>query len=511
MNDPLIARFADACGATAPLDLRVDLAGGGLLAEGSVDQPFTLVGRDDSCDVTLSDPDINPRHAWLQVLGGRVFAIDLGSRTGLLWPGGTRGSDWLDAGVPAKVGPFLLRLRAPAAERPSTFPPNYNPLVADTGAKARPAVSLEFRNGKRAKDRWAVNRLVTLVGRSPECKIHLTADDISLYHCGLVSTRDGLWVVDLSGRGVVVNGERMRVAPLTNGAELWVGRFLIGCQYQAPPGEGHGSGAAPGDHGVMNSSSTSKNPQVFPPTSPPAPKPPQGAEDEVELGATPESADDLPNSHIMADAFRQPAGANVSGPASNSITVSGSGPTPGALAPPPPHDAPLAGLFGALGLEPPDDGPLAPVLRQMADLHARTFGEFEQWLRLVARLFGQVKREHVPVVQHELNRIETLTAEITALQLEVSRHELERVAADRAKQPAPSLDGAVPAPTAPDDGAQRPELWVPPSARTPIPDPPRPRAPDPAPAPPPNLDRLRALQQERANRWQTVIALFARG
>ena len=79
----MIARFAEACGATAPLDLRVDLVGGGVLAEGTVAQPFTLVGRDDACDVTLADPDINPRHAWLQVLGGRVYAVDLGSRTGL--------------------------------------------------------------------------------------------------------------------------------------------------------------------------------------------------------------------------------------------------------------------------------------------------------------------------------------------------------------------------------------------------------------------------------------------
>lgn len=506
MNDPLIARFAGACGATAPLDLRVDLAGGGLLAEGSVDQPFTLVGRDDSCDVTLSDPDINPRHAWLQTLGGRVFAVDLGSRTGLVWPSGTRGSGWLDAGIAAKVGPFLLRLRAPVTDRPSTFPPDYNPLVADTGGKTRPVASLEFRNGKRAKDRWAVNRLITLVGRSPDCKIHLTADDISLYHCGLVSTRDGLWVVDLSGRGVVVNGERMRVAPLTNGAELWVGRFLIGCQYQAsaPPFAGS-SGAPRGDHGVMNSASTSKNSPVLP-SETPAPKPAQGTEDEVELGATPESADDLPNSHIMADAFRLPAGGN--GPASNPITVSNSGPPPTTAAPVLP-EVPLAGLFSAIGLEPTDQESLAPILRQMADLHARMSGEFEQWLRLVARLFGRVRHEHLSIVQTELNRIEALTIEITSLQSEISRQVVARATTDGV--PVPSTDGHVfPRPPA-DPGAPRPEAWVPPSARTPIPDPPIPRSLDTTPAPAQSLDRLHALQHERATRWQAVIALFSRG
>ena len=35
VNDPVISRFAEACGATAPLDLRVDAGEGGVLAEGS--------------------------------------------------------------------------------------------------------------------------------------------------------------------------------------------------------------------------------------------------------------------------------------------------------------------------------------------------------------------------------------------------------------------------------------------------------------------------------------------
>src|SRR5580693_6957994 len=83
MKDPVISRFAEACSAIAPLDMRVDLAEGGVLAEGTVQMPFSLVGRDDACDVTLTDAEVNPRHAWLQVLGGRVFVVDLGSRTGI--------------------------------------------------------------------------------------------------------------------------------------------------------------------------------------------------------------------------------------------------------------------------------------------------------------------------------------------------------------------------------------------------------------------------------------------
>lgn len=486
MSDPLIARFADACGASAPLNLRVDLVGGGVLAEGALDQPFTLVGRDDACDVTLSDPDINPRHVWLQALGGRVYALDLGSRTGVVWPSGARGSGWLDPGVGAKIGPFSLRLRAPVADRPPAFPADYNPLAADPNTRNRALATLEFRNGKRARDRWAVNRVLTLVGRSPECKIHLTADDISPYHCGLVSTPSGLWVVDLSGRGVVVNGERMRVAPLPHGAELWVGRFLIGCACPttpaagAPPVGSNGTPAGPRtvnqarpEQEAENAPSSRKTPR--PPALAGATGRPVPAEDEVELGAVPDPTADLPASHIMADAFREPG---LSGPPSNPILVSGAG--AGA-------EAPLAGLLDSLGLEHARETGLAPLLRQMADLHDRTAHEFTRWLSLLPRLFTYVPREHLPVVLHELTRIESLTAEIAKLQGEVSRRALEEAAAEREQRTAPEpRSGSGPDTPAP---VRALDTLTPPPTKA--------------------ADRLGALQQERADRWAAVITLFA--
>ncbi len=171
MKDPIIARYAEACGATAPLDLRVDPVEGGRRVVGTIQMPFALVGRDDACDVTLTDPEVNPRHAWLQVVGGRVFLVDLGSRAGLEWPGQGIGSAWLDVGVPVRIGPFQLRLCSPVSSRLAQFQPGYSPLQSDALiARSRPTVTLEFRNGKRAKDRWTVNRLVTLVGRAPNAR-----------------------------------------------------------------------------------------------------------------------------------------------------------------------------------------------------------------------------------------------------------------------------------------------------------------------------------------------------
>jgi pSer/pThr/pTyr-binding forkhead associated (FHA) protein len=486
VNDPLIAQFKRACGATGPLQLRVDLADGTLLAEGSVDQPFTLVGRDDACDVTLSDSEVNMRHAWLQVLGGHVFAVDLGSRTGLIWPGGSRGSNWLIVGRPVRIGPFLLHLRCAVSDEPSSFPTNYNPLAADTGVKARPTVALEFRNGKRAKDRWNVNRLITLVGRAPDCKIHLNADDIAPYHCGLVLTRDGLWVVDLSGRGVVVNGERMRVAPLPQGAELWAGRFLMACQYLQPPGsgapseEGKASSPASGSarpHGPLEAKTGSDS--ICQPITnflgshaeaiSNEPLSPTSRPEEIDLGEQLDSTG-LPTSHILSGLSDTPP-ADASGALSNPISVSTSAAQP-----------PLHG-----------DTTISSLLRRLADGHTQSTSTFQQSLVVLDQLFARLNPEQRATLQRELHRIYELHAEIEALQTQLLRETLERGVTDR--DPLLATTALAAAET---------EMWVPPSTHTPIPTP-RLEA-----TPAPSLrERLQTLLHDRAARWQALFVLFA--
>jgi pSer/pThr/pTyr-binding forkhead associated (FHA) protein len=410
VTDPVIARFAEACAATGPLDLCVELADGGVLAEGTVRQPFCLVGRDEACEITLTDPDVNPRHAWLQALGGRVFAVDLGSRTGLAWPDGRTGCCWLEGGAPVRVGPFRLHLRSPVAPHPEPALPGGNPLQADLAvARTRPTIHLDFRNGKRAKDRWRVNRLVTLVGRSPECKLHLSADDVAPFHCGLVLTPAGLWVVDLSGRGVVVSGERMRVAPLPDGAELWVGRFLIGCHYASarsnPP-----SGPLPNTPPARDAD--------------PARVVPVPHDDEVPLGVQPprDPALGLPSSHIMADAFRTP-GVHVGGLSTATAPVSGALLVTGAeteeLETPSPVTVPAV---------PPADT-LAPLLRRLTDVQAQTFGQFDESLRLIGRLLGPLPAGARAAVGHDLARLGEVNAELGRLLNEVTGLATARAAA----------------------------------------------------------------------------------
>ncbi len=512
MNDPIINRFAEACGAAGPLDLQVDLVDGGVLARGTVEMPFTLVGRDDACDVTLTDAEVNPRHCWLQVIGGRVFAIDLGSRTGLRWPDGGCGSGWLEVGHPVRIGPFTLDLRSPVSLRPVPFPRGYNPLQSDPGVfTTRPTTVLEFRNGRRARDRWTVNRLVTIIGRAPECKINLTADDIAAYHCGLVLTPAGLWVVDLSGRGVVVNGERMRVAPLSPGAELWVSRFLIGVQYPGvahtppigrpglltPPTPLPGLSPPRADRPPEGqSAATARSPAGRPaaqtqssPTAQPRSHPP---EDEVPLGAVPPSevGNGLPSSHILADAFHTQADPAASGPGSYPVVVSGSGPTPPSIPAPTtrvtaPHDppaataehlpTPLPGAIPRLTTDSPAEVVLT-LLRQLGELHAQMFNLFQQSMVLMVQLFDRLQREQLPTVQKELARIQELNAELTRLQGEVARRAAEGSA------PATLLTAVRPAATNGNADGQGLHDWV--------------------------VDRIKTLQQERQARWQSLVGLF---
>src|SRR5215469_18968862 len=79
--------FRTSCGATAPLELKVSGPGWGDGERRVFEHPFVLVGRQEGSCLRLEDGEVSRRHAYLQQLGGRVFCVDLGSRTGIRWGG----------------------------------------------------------------------------------------------------------------------------------------------------------------------------------------------------------------------------------------------------------------------------------------------------------------------------------------------------------------------------------------------------------------------------------------
>lgn len=233
MDNTSPVRFAEACGATAPLDLVIEKDTGEVVTRGVIDHPCAMIGRDSYCEIVLSDPAVSGRHAFLQVIGGRVLVVDLESRSGTRWADLPRPDGWLAPDVPVQVGPFRLHLAAQVSDSRTRFGPGYHPLQSGPLPDGYPKAAVEFRNGKVAQSRWEINRTVTLLGRARSCKINLASDEVSLFHAYFLLTPDGVWIVDLFGRGgVLVNGEPVRFCRLEHSDEVRVAKFVLGLAYE---------------------------------------------------------------------------------------------------------------------------------------------------------------------------------------------------------------------------------------------------------------------------------------
>jgi hypothetical protein len=199
----------------------------------------------------------------------------------------------------------------------------------------------------------------------------------------------------------------------------------------------------------------------------------------------------------MADAFRlwgNPSGI-VTGPVSNPILVSGSGPTPPVIPIPPtgsqprlsPPPAPLSGLFVAPA---ESSDAVTQLLGQLGEIHSQMFTQFHQSLVLMVQLFGCLGKDQLPAMQKELSRIQELTGELTQLQGEVARRAAEVTGAPApARTPPPRVSTSTPTPL-PEPSTQRStsldstalQHWV--------------------------MDRINSLQQERQSRWQSLVGMF---
>lgn len=223
--------FQEACAAVGPLRVTVQHEDGRPTDHREFAQPFLVIGREPKMDLPLNDLAVSYRHAYLQVIAGQVFCIDLFTRSGTRWGGGQRPAGWLAPDESIGVGPFTVQLRdAPPSGPTETADPmasrsqTHDPL---------PAVSLEIPLENQTVV-WQMNRVLALVGLEPRCKVHLKAKGVSAVHCSLLRTPKGLWVVDLqSTTGTTVNGTSVRWACLADGDELRVGEMRLRVKYHS--------------------------------------------------------------------------------------------------------------------------------------------------------------------------------------------------------------------------------------------------------------------------------------
>lgn len=220
--------FAHACGATGPLRFQVENLESGEVAVRAFDQPYVLVGREAMVDLVLDHPKVSRRHAFLQLVFGHLFWVDLGSRSGTFLGKQAAHSGWLKRDEALGFGPFRIRLLS------GDQPINGKGLPADPltsrteGLGLLPEVTLAFTDGHVPRSSLPMRTVMALMGAEQGCKFRLLNVGVSRFHCSLLRTSAGLFVVDLMGRhGIRVNGSAARSAHLNDGDELQLGDLTV--------------------------------------------------------------------------------------------------------------------------------------------------------------------------------------------------------------------------------------------------------------------------------------------
>jgi pSer/pThr/pTyr-binding forkhead associated (FHA) protein/anti-anti-sigma regulatory factor len=193
-------------------------------------QPFAVVGRADEADITLEGDDVSFRHAYLQRLAGRVFCIDLSSKTGTYWGEKRRYSGWLSPRKAVRIGGYSLCVRDDPADgvEPGNGDQTNLPAAQLEGLGHAGRYVLEFFDDSVPEPIREIKHEIALVGRSSKCHIQVDDESVSRVHCALVPTVEGLLVVDLLGRGGTrVDHKRIRWSYAEAGSVLTIGRYEL--------------------------------------------------------------------------------------------------------------------------------------------------------------------------------------------------------------------------------------------------------------------------------------------
>ncbi len=373
MPESALEIFRDACGLRAPLALECQDAGramGGAVTY-QLECPFALIGRDPQFDLVFHNAEVSRRHAFLHVIDGRVFCIDLDSRTRLRWDGipEPRMNGWLDPGGTLRIGPYAIRrVGADVPENPVRVSPD--PLncddndLANASSLPRAGLELPVRVGNR-DELWRIDGRLALIGRFESCQLILRDSSVSRFHAALVRTPKGVWITDLQSRdGVYVNGVKVRWAWVEDGDTVRIGQFTSILRYETVP-EGISRRDVP-----------------------------------LEAGS---------NAHDS-----QPSG--LSGPVGTSLAVRSTSP--------PAIPARIAKKTAALTpdllpLEKPQEwerGGLPASQIAMWQQQMQMMESFHKDMILMVQMFMAMHREHRVAIRDELDRVEKLTRKLNVLQ-----------------------------------------------------------------------------------------------
>ncbi len=443
--------FLAACGAQGPLSVTAVGPADGERREHTIEAPCVVAGREARCDVALDDERVSSTHLYLQVLAGRVYAVDLGSRTGCFRGMSPCAAAWLRPREFVRVGPFHVRCELTPAEDPEwEWGPPAEPLSERTpDSSMLPQLSADIMLDGRIVSQWRINRCLALIGRAPDARVKLVGPGVSKYHCCLVVTPAGFWVADLcSAGGITLNGARAKSGAVREGDCLGVGPYNV----------------------------------VFRPRSP------------VQTVTLLEK----PAPGRVARPLGLPG---ADGP---QTLVPAPQPTflPAALPDPSPPGPPAALEVG--------NAALLPILQQFGQMQQHMMDQFQQTLLMMMQMIHRMHTDQMDLVRTELQRLRELSLEIQEARL--NQQALARAAEEarrekppgRARQPAP-INGAAAS------HAPAPRPTPQPPAEAPEAPPPGPTPPPPANA---EADadvhgalaaKIAALEAQRQTIWQRIL------
>ena len=229
--------FSEDCGGREPIRVELWPQEGGVSVTAEFRKPYVLVGRGPGADMGVDNEAAAWRQLYLQLLGGRLYAVQLSEEHPTL-----RGDEsWRDGWVSREdtFGLHLANLRVVNPHQGPGDAADPSPLAADPFGE--PLYALEVGHGTDHAHELVNSRPLLLIGRTPPAKVRVRHPSLCPTHAAIVTTPRGFWLVDLSyAGGVRVNGEPTPVAPLRHGDVFHCGRvpFRFALPGQALPDRG---------------------------------------------------------------------------------------------------------------------------------------------------------------------------------------------------------------------------------------------------------------------------------
>jgi pSer/pThr/pTyr-binding forkhead associated (FHA) protein len=386
INKHSIDLFMEGCGATGQLRVSVHCVGKPDGGDKNLYLPVALVGRDANTDFPLSDPHVSRRHAYFQMIEGRLFCIDLASRTGVFWDQERRSSGWVNRNQVLRIGPFSLRFSGWGPDGPSIIENDWDPLATASPEDDRgPELVLEFLKGPNRPAPWRMTSTLAVVGRAETCNLVLPDMTVWAQHFSLLRTPLGTWAIDLLGQaGITLNDRRVRWGRLEEGDRLRVGKYLIRIHGQAPDLPARSEAFA--EFRAMVEQARVKL-SADRPNGGPAHAPPVTAE-----------ASERKREETIPEEESVPIGRSASS-GSSLVAVA-------------PVMAPSASTELAV----------KSLFDSFTAMQNQMFDQFHESMVMMVEMFGDMQRDQMGMIRQEVDRLHEISDELKELQEELGKH-----------------------------------------------------------------------------------------